>query len=101
MEKQIIQFFEKEFGIDINENTKFFIDTGIDGDDGERFRQKFGDFFSVNMSNFIISKYFFSENEILNPFKLLFGKKDNIKAKPFLIYHLINVINRGHWFDLD
>jgi hypothetical protein len=112
IKEQIIFFFQEEFGIDIDESTQFFIDTGIDGDDGQRFVKIFQKKFEIDMSSFDFNTYFLSEEAILKPniiifillpfiflFKLFFGSAKKRFDKYFTLAHLVKVVEQGKWFD--
>jgi hypothetical protein len=98
----VLSFIKAKTGIDANDNTIIFEDLGIDGLDARLFMEEFSEQYDINLENFILSQYCFSEYEVGNIFltlyRALFDRKKIIK-KHFYVSHLYKVIELGKWVE--
>lgn len=99
--KELEDFIKKEIGFRINEDTLFFKDLKLIGDDADSFMLRFSDIFGVDMKGFKLDDYFIDEYII--PFQFLFDRwfrKEKIKRKEFNVKHLLKVIEEKKWIDI-
>jgi hypothetical protein len=98
--KEVSEFIRKYNGIVINEKSKLFSDLRLIGDDADFFITRFQDKFKVDFGNLEFDKYFLREFHI--PFQYWYYKKykpEKLKRQTFTIQHLVEVVNRGKWFE--
>ncbi len=96
----LLKFIEKqrwEYPFPLDRNIRMYEDLKIRGDDAVEFFEAFSVEFSVDISNFEISKYFKGEGEIsfVEIFNFLKGKKRQIKYSTITIGDLENAILAG------
>ncbi len=98
---ELYNFVKKEIGFEINENTVFFKDLRLIGDDADAFLLKFSETFKTDMTGFKFEDYFIDEYNI--PLLYLydrFFRKNKIKRKEFNIKHLEKIIKEKKWIDV-
>jgi len=98
----LIIFIKLKTGVDVTPDSIVFDDLGIDGLDAETFMNDFSNEFNVDLSDFNIENYCFTEYEIGNFFltfyRLVFHR-EKLQKRSFRVSHLINVINAGKWIE--
>jgi Protein of unknown function (DUF1493) len=100
--KQAYQFIESKIGLKINENTIFFDDLGITGDDAKSLMEDIGEHFNIDLRSYDPNKYHEYENNIFNIFRTIqiaIFSSQKFKINSFKITHLFKVIEKGEWFD--
>ena len=100
--EMLLRFIKSKTGVDVNSDSVIFDDLGIDGLDAETFMKDFSDEFNVDLSDFTISKYCFTEYEVGNFFltfyRAVFQRK-KMKKDSFTVSHLMEVIKIGKWIE--
>lgn len=94
-------FIKKEIGFKINENTVFFKDLKLIGDDADAFLLRFRETFEIDMTEFKFEDYFIDEYNI--PFLYLYDRwfrKEKIKRKEFNIKHFEKILKEKKWIDV-
>ncbi len=95
-------FIKSKTGVDVTQDSLVFDDLGIDGLDAHTFMEDFSKNFNVDLSDFNIGDYCFSEYEIGNVFlsfyRSIFHRKKLNKAS-FKVSHLMDVIKAGRWIE--
>jgi hypothetical protein len=98
----LLKFIKSKTGVDVNVDSLIFDDLGIDGLDAETFMKDFSDEFNIDLSDFNIDKYCFTEYEVGNFFLTLYRgifQRNKIKKGSFKVTHLIEVIKTGKWIE--
>jgi hypothetical protein len=81
----------------IDKSTLIYEDLLISGDDAADLIERIHKEFGASFRNFRFSDYFPDETEsIFHRIFLLFARS---KKKPLTVGHLLEVIDRGEWFD--
>lgn len=85
-------------GIEVDDNTYFFDDIGMDGLDAWQFIETIAKKFEVDFSEYNWQEYHDSEADITNILKAIMGifKRKN-RQKKFSALHLFNVVQAGKW----
>jgi hypothetical protein len=99
--KELKDFIKRVTGLRVNENTVFFKDLKLIGDDADEFMLKFKEAFDLDMTGFKFEDYFVDEINV--PFLYFYYKyfdKRKIKRKEFGIEHLQKIIKNKKWIDV-
>lgn len=98
--QELYDFVKKEIGFKINENTVFFKDFKLIGDDADAFMLKFSETFKVDMTGFKFDDYFIDEYNV--PFLYFYNRwfrQEKIKRKEFDLKHLERIVKEKKWID--
>ena len=100
IEKEIIDFLEFYTVMDVNEDTLLFLELKMEGLDADNLIDKFASRFNVDITTMNIDKYLITY-DILPSERLYWKlfKPHKLKRKTFKLNHLIEVIEKGIWFD--
>jgi acyl carrier protein len=97
---EMYDYIKSMIGIEINDNTRFFDDVGIDGLDAEQMMIQISEKYGVDLSDYDPSNYHFNEADIANIFppiwKMIKGKAP--KYSSFTALHLYKVVKVRRWF---
>jgi|GEM_PF-3396790 len=99
--EELYSFIKREIGFKINQDTVFFKDLDLNGDDADEFMLNLKDQFDIDLTNFKLDEYFIDEYYI--PFQYLFEKwfqKEKIKRKEFHLKHFIQILKKKKWIDV-
>ncbi|MCB0397262.1 MAG: DUF1493 family protein [Flavobacteriales bacterium] len=100
LKNKIITFLKQRCGDRINEASVFFEGSGVNGHDAYLLMSELEKEFNIDMATFKPHKYFSDEADLLNPIKRIFNyyvkKSEHLT---FDIDHLVDVIEKGQWFD--
>lgn len=96
--QEIIEFTYNLTGFSIDDMETNFEELGIDGFEAEQFFVEFGKKFNIDMKGFNFNRYFSNENIFVN---IRFGIRYINKTRSFNFNHLVQVVDKGSWFDRD
>jgi len=92
------KFIKKVIGYNINEETVFFKDLKLVGDDASEFMSLFSKEFEVDISNFRFEDYFVDEYDIsMTWFKKKEKRREMLKRLEFDISHFELIIINKRW----
>lgn len=98
--QDVISFISKSLSIsvkNISENSSFFHDLGVDGDDAEEFINSFSGNFNISFDGFPFGEYFGAEISAspTSMIKEMLTKSNYKKFKRLEVRHLIEAVQNG------
>jgi len=98
--EKLKKFIKNVIGYNINEETVFFKDLKLVGDDASEFISLFSKEFEVDISNFRFEDYFVDEYDIsMTWFNKKEKRREMLKRLEFDISHFELIINKKRWID--
>lgn len=98
----LIDFIKSRTGVEVDEDSIIFDDLGIDGLEVEIFMKDFANKFDIDISNFDVRKYSFSEYEVGNFFltfyRTIFDRR-KLQKSSFRIAHLVKTMQEKRWLE--
>ena len=101
-DEEMIEYLFKKTGFKINNNSVLFDDLHIDGLDLDTLLEDLSKDFNLNFDKFDYRKYYLSEAEVANIFLHIYNgifRRKKSKNTTFKLQHLLDVVNKGAWFD--
>jgi hypothetical protein len=100
IEKRIIEYFQQFATKQVDCNTAINIETGICVSEFEDIVRFFKEEFNVDLEPMDTSRYFEDEAMTIKEiFDYWFCKKTKTPKEPLTINHLIEVVEKGEWFE--
>ncbi len=99
--EKVSDYLFNKLGLEITKNSILPDDLHIDGLDAETLMLDLAKDFNFSLSGFEFKDYFLTERELGNIFFIfhfIIGKR-KFRKLTFTVQHLVDVINKGVWFD--
>jgi len=98
--QELYSYLDSMIGIKVNDDTRFFEETGTDGTDAEQMMMQIGQKYNVDLSTYDPAKYHLDEAELTNVFLHMWRALRGTTPKHsfFTALHLFNVVRAGKWF---